>query len=268
MSLRAVIVNCTLKPTPGESNTEALAGLVAQALQVPDVEVEMHRALDFDIRPGVSSDEGEGDEWPRLRERIAAAIFVLATPTWLGQPSSVAKRVLERMDAMISENPSGWPAAGVRPGRGHRGDGERGWSALRHRRGGAGAAGHRRHGPGSGMDLLEHGTGAGADVPRESRPARVVARNRENGGREPDRGRARPQGPSHAHAVRPIGPSSSRTPLSAPRPGPGPQPARSDLSDVSSKSSIPVSSSTRRTLGCAETKVTRHPAALASRLAS
>ncbi len=28
---------------------------------------------------------------------------MIATPTWLGQPSSVAKRALERMDALISE---------------------------------------------------------------------------------------------------------------------------------------------------------------------
>ena len=36
----------------------------------------------------------------------------MATPTWLGQPSSVAKRVLERMDAMLSEtDDAGRPVA-------------------------------------------------------------------------------------------------------------------------------------------------------------
>ena len=104
MTLSAVVVNCTLKPSPAASNTEALAAVVAEALEEKDVAVEVHRALDYDIRPGVTSDEGDGDEWRRLCERIAAAdILVIATPTWLGQPSSVAKRVLERMDAMISE---------------------------------------------------------------------------------------------------------------------------------------------------------------------
>ena len=104
MPLSAVVVNCTLKPSPAESNTEALAAVVSEALEEKGVAVEVHRALDYDIRPGVTSDEGDGDEWPRLRERIVAAdILVVATPTWLGQPSSVAKRVLERMDAMISE---------------------------------------------------------------------------------------------------------------------------------------------------------------------
>ncbi len=104
MALSAVVINCTLKASPAESNTEALARVVVEAMEERGVAVELHRALDLDIRPGVTSDEGHGDEWPRLRERIVdAEILVIATPTWLGQPSSVAKRVLERMDAMISE---------------------------------------------------------------------------------------------------------------------------------------------------------------------
>ncbi len=75
-----------------------------EALEQRGVEVELHRVLDYDVRPGVSSDEGDGDEWPQLRERIGGAeILVVASPTWLGKPSSVAQRVLERMDAMLSE---------------------------------------------------------------------------------------------------------------------------------------------------------------------
>lgn len=46
----------------------------------------------------------EGDEWPAIRSRVLAAeILIIATPTWLGQPSSIAKRALERMDALLSE---------------------------------------------------------------------------------------------------------------------------------------------------------------------
>lgn len=57
-----------------------------------------------DVRPGVSNDEGGGDEWPQILERVRRAeILVLATPTWLGQPGSVSKRVVERMDALLSE---------------------------------------------------------------------------------------------------------------------------------------------------------------------
>lgn len=62
------------------------------------------RALDHDIKPGVFSDLGNGDDWPKLREKIVVAdIFILALPIWLGQPSSVAKRVMERMDAFLDE---------------------------------------------------------------------------------------------------------------------------------------------------------------------
>lgn len=104
MSLQALIINGTLKPSPATSNTEALADVLATALVAQGVDVHRVRAADHDIRPGVTSDEGGGDEWPAIRERILAAdILVLATPTWLGQPSSVIKRVMERMDALISE---------------------------------------------------------------------------------------------------------------------------------------------------------------------
>ena len=105
--MRAIIINTTLKPSPAASNTDALADVVVAALEDREVAVDRVRAVDHDIRPGVSSDEGDGDAWPALRKRIVAAdIVVIATPTWLGRPSSVAQRVLERMDAMISETDS------------------------------------------------------------------------------------------------------------------------------------------------------------------
>ena len=102
--MRALIINCTLKASPATSNTEALAEIVAEALRKGGAETEMIRAADHDILPGVTSDEGEGDGWPAIRERILdAEILIIATPTWLGKPSSIAQRVTERMDAMISE---------------------------------------------------------------------------------------------------------------------------------------------------------------------
>ncbi len=102
--MKALVIGCTLKQSPAESNTEALAEVVAVALREADVEVETVRAVDRRIAPGVSSDEGDGDQWPEIHERLLGAeILVIATPTWLARPSSVAQRVLERMDAMISE---------------------------------------------------------------------------------------------------------------------------------------------------------------------
>ena len=74
------------------------------ALAEHGVTGEIVRALDHDIKPGVTSDEGAGDAWPALRERVLAAdILVIDLPIWLGQPSSVAKRVLERMDTFLDE---------------------------------------------------------------------------------------------------------------------------------------------------------------------
>ncbi|MDT0443046.1 flavodoxin family protein [Streptomyces johnsoniae] len=102
--MRAIVINCTLKPSPQPSNTEALAHVVIQQLEGHGVGTELVRAVDLDIKPGVESDMGGGDDWPAVRERLLAAeILVIASPTWLGRPSSVAQRVLERMDAMLSE---------------------------------------------------------------------------------------------------------------------------------------------------------------------
>ena len=111
--MRAIVLNCTLKPSPAESNTDELAQVVVDALERAGVAVELVRVVDHDVKPGVSSDEGGGDAWPAIREQLVSAeILVMAMPTWLGQPSSVAKRVLERMDAMLSEtDDAGRPVA-------------------------------------------------------------------------------------------------------------------------------------------------------------
>ena len=38
--------------------------------------------VDHDVKPGVSSDEGGGDEWPGIRAKLLAAdILVFASPT-------------------------------------------------------------------------------------------------------------------------------------------------------------------------------------------
>jgi len=103
-ALRAVVLNCTLKPSPGTSNTEALAEVLVDALESHEVATEQVRVVDLDVHPGISSDAGDGDEWPSIRAMVVASnILVMASPTWLGQPSSVAKRALERLMAMLGE---------------------------------------------------------------------------------------------------------------------------------------------------------------------
>lgn len=104
MPLHAVLLNCTLKKDPETSNTEALLREVAQVLGDRGVESRLIRVVDHQILPGASSDEGEGDEWPEIRKAILdSQIIVIGTPIWLGKLSSVAQRVLERMDGLLSE---------------------------------------------------------------------------------------------------------------------------------------------------------------------
>lgn len=111
--MRALILNCTLKPSPQTSSTEALARVVEAELKKGGAETEMVRLVDLNLKPGVSSDEGEGDDWPAVHAKIMAAqIVIFATPTWLGQMSSVCLRALERMDAFFEETLSdGRPVA-------------------------------------------------------------------------------------------------------------------------------------------------------------
>ncbi|WP_214466244.1 flavodoxin family protein [Microbacterium flavescens] len=101
--LRALALNCTLKPSPAESSGDLMARQVLDALAPYDVEGEIVRVVDFDVKPGVEADMGDGDEWPGIRDKIMAAeILVFTTPTWMGHMSSVAQRVLERLDAELS----------------------------------------------------------------------------------------------------------------------------------------------------------------------
>lgn len=102
--LRALVLVCALKPSPAPSSSELIGRQLLDELGTHGVTGEVIRVADHDVRFGVSTDEGDGDAWPGIRARILAAdVLVLATPIWLGQPASVAKVVLERLDAELSE---------------------------------------------------------------------------------------------------------------------------------------------------------------------
>lgn len=106
MPLTAIALNATLKPSGKEpSSTDRMIGLIGDALGKAGVKLtETIRLADHDIKPGVSSDEGKGDGWPAIRKKILAAdVLIFGSPIWMGQPSSIAKRVLERMDAFLLE---------------------------------------------------------------------------------------------------------------------------------------------------------------------
>jgi len=103
-TLRALTITCTLKPSPAESSSEVLAQQMAAFFDAHGVQTESLRAVDHVILPGVEKDMGTGDDWPAIREKVMNAdVLVVVTPTWLGQASSVAQRVLERLDAELSE---------------------------------------------------------------------------------------------------------------------------------------------------------------------
>jgi multimeric flavodoxin WrbA len=104
IDLTALALVCTLKRSPAGSSAELIARQLLGALGTHGVAGELIRVVDHPVRFGVTTDEGDGDGWPDIREKLLAAdILVLATPIWLGQPSSVCKMVLERLDAELAE---------------------------------------------------------------------------------------------------------------------------------------------------------------------
>ncbi len=102
--LKALFLNCTLKKSPTTSNTEALINKVRGVMESLGVDCEVVRPVDHDIRFGVSSNEGSGDEWPAILKKIRVSdILVLGSPIWFGVRSSVCQMVLERLDGTYSE---------------------------------------------------------------------------------------------------------------------------------------------------------------------
>ncbi|MDT0328401.1 flavodoxin family protein [Nocardiopsis lambiniae] len=107
-SLNALALVCSLKPSPAPSSSELMARQVLDALAEQGVTGGSVRVVDFDVRPGVETDMGGGDAWPGIRRRVLDTdILVVSTPTWVGHMSSVAQRVLERLDAELSETDDG-----------------------------------------------------------------------------------------------------------------------------------------------------------------
>ncbi len=98
--LSALFLNCTLKPSPAPSNTQVLIDKVAGHFADLGTTSETVRVVDLHIPHGESLSEGDRDQFPLLMEKIRACdILLIATPVWLGERSSVAKKVAERLDA-------------------------------------------------------------------------------------------------------------------------------------------------------------------------
>lgn len=104
MDLKAFIINCTLKSSPEASNTQALIDKVCVLFEGLGVEAESVRLADYRVPPGISSNEGPGDDWPTILAKIKAAdIFIVGTPIWFGVRGSLAQRVIERLDGTYGE---------------------------------------------------------------------------------------------------------------------------------------------------------------------
>jgi multimeric flavodoxin WrbA len=103
MPLKALFLNCTLKPSPAVSNTQALIDKVAALMERQGVDTETVRIADESVGTGISSDLGPDDGWPPVLAKVRACdILVMGTPIWLGHMSSLCQRVIERIDDTFS----------------------------------------------------------------------------------------------------------------------------------------------------------------------
>jgi len=105
--LKALFVNCTLKLSPEQSNTQGLADVSLEIMKRNGVQTDTIRLVDHTVAFGVYPDMTEHgwpkDEWPVLYEKVNAAdIVIIGSPIWLGEKSSVCTLLIERLYAMSS----------------------------------------------------------------------------------------------------------------------------------------------------------------------
>lgn len=99
MALKTLFLNTSLKKSNESSNTSALFDKAKAIYEKEGVEVEEIRVADYNVPHGISDDLGEGDEWPGILQKVLNAdILVIGSPVWLGEKSSIAKKVLERLN--------------------------------------------------------------------------------------------------------------------------------------------------------------------------
>lgn len=103
--LKAIFVNCTLKKSPQLSHTRGLIDVSANIMKDEGVEVSHLRFVNhniaFGFQPNMTEHGYEKDDWPNLFEDIFSNdILIIGTPIWLGERSSVASLLIERLYAM------------------------------------------------------------------------------------------------------------------------------------------------------------------------
>lgn len=101
-NLKALFINCTLKKSPEKSHTDGLVDISKAIMEKNGVSVDTIRAIDHDIASGVWPDMTvhgwEKDEWPKIFKQVMSAdILVITSAIWLGEKTSVATKIIERL---------------------------------------------------------------------------------------------------------------------------------------------------------------------------
>lgn len=105
MVLKTLFLNCTIKKSPKVSHTRGLCDDIAKVYEKEHgVQCDFVRVVDYTVPSGLKSDMGDGDEWPMILKKIKKSdILIVGTPIWIGNISSVAQRVFERLEGTYSE---------------------------------------------------------------------------------------------------------------------------------------------------------------------
>ncbi|OIQ23794.1 flavodoxin family protein [Lacinutrix sp. MedPE-SW] len=104
-NLTVLYINCTLKKSPNVSHTETLMKVSQDILKKENVTFESIRFIDKDVASGVYPDMTEHgwekDDWPEIYKKVMNAdVLIIGTPIWLGEKSSEAQKLIERLYAM------------------------------------------------------------------------------------------------------------------------------------------------------------------------
>ncbi|MCM4173471.1 flavodoxin family protein [Arenibacter sp. TNZ] len=107
-NLKAIYVNCTLKKSPLPSHTSKLMNVSKQIMEKEKVDVEVIRLVDHEVANGIYPNMTEHgwkkDEWPQIFKKILDAdILIMGSPIWLGEKSSIAQKLIERLYGMSGE---------------------------------------------------------------------------------------------------------------------------------------------------------------------
>ncbi|PLR96904.1 flavodoxin family protein [Bacillus sp. T33-2] len=99
MTIKALVLNCTLKDSTQPSNTRALIDEIVRIFDGNEAETEVLTMADYSIGYGITNEAvNEKDQWPVIFEKVKQAdILVIGSPIWLGEQSSLATLVVERL---------------------------------------------------------------------------------------------------------------------------------------------------------------------------